>query len=143
MAHPYLTLNELAQELRPMAQGVEWFGSLSAEEQSDTLRLLAHFCVQARATVEDGPEAIRRAGLHVTHTPAVLIARGRIEQQLRKIAGLTPRDERLKSFRLLIAVLAVADGLGSPSQAGRNARQVPAWDLRSGPWRRCRLRRVR
>ncbi|MFE9868585.1 DUF5958 family protein [Streptomyces sp. NPDC005506] len=44
------------------------------------------------------------------HTPAVLIARGRIDQQLGKIVGLTPHDERLKSFRLLIAVLAVADG---------------------------------
>lgn len=92
-----------------MAQGVEWFGSLSAEEQSNTLRLLAHFCIQARATAEDGPESIRRAGLRATHTPAVLIARGRIEQQLGKMARLTPRDERLKSFRLLIAVLAVAD----------------------------------
>ncbi|WP_405510462.1 DUF5958 family protein [Streptomyces cyaneofuscatus] len=109
MAHPYITLNELAQELRPMAQGIEWFGSLSAEEQSNTLRLLAQFCIQARATVEDGPESIRRAGLRATHTPAVLIARGRIELQLGKIAGLTPHDERLKSFRLLIAVLAVAD----------------------------------
>ncbi|MFD6798095.1 DUF5958 family protein [Streptomyces cyaneofuscatus] len=146
MAHPYIILNELAQELRPMAQGAEWFGSPSAEEQSNTLRLLAHFCIQARATAEDGPESIRRAGLRATHTPAVLIARGRIEQQLGKIARLTPRDERLKSFRLLIAVLAVADESGSaptvastrgitwdePSQAGRNARQVPAWDLRSG-----------
>jgi hypothetical protein len=56
MADPYITLNELAQELRPLAQGVEWFESLSAEEQSNTLRLLAPFCVQARATAEDGPK---------------------------------------------------------------------------------------
>lgn len=42
--------------------------------------------------------------------PAVLLARGRTDQQLEKTAGLTPHDERLKSFRLLIAVLAVADG---------------------------------
>jgi hypothetical protein len=98
MAGPYITLNELAQELRPMAQGIEWFESLSAEEQSNTLRLLAPFCVQARATAEDGPKSIRRAGLHATHAPAVLIARGRIGQQLGKIASLTPHDERLKSF---------------------------------------------
>ncbi|MFG3407579.1 DUF5958 family protein [Streptomyces sp. NPDC048142] len=39
----------------------------------------------------------------------MLIARGRIDQQLRKIASLTPHDERLTSFRLLIAVPAVAD----------------------------------
>lgn len=109
MADPYITLNELAQQLRPMSQGIEWFENLSAEEQSNTLRLLSQFCVQARATAEDGPESIRRAGLRATHTPAVLITRGRIDQQLGKIAGLTPRNERLKSFRLLIAVLAVAD----------------------------------
>ncbi|MFJ7491187.1 DUF5958 family protein [Streptomyces sp. NPDC097727] len=109
MADPYIILNELAQELRPMSQGIEWFESLSAEEQSNTLRLLSHFCIQARATTEDGPESIRRSGLRATHTPAVLIARGRISQQLGKIANLTPHDERLKSFRLLIAVLAVAD----------------------------------
>lgn len=95
-----------------MSQGIEWFESLSAEEQSTTLRLLSQFCVQARATTEDGPESVRRAGLRATHTPAVLIARGPIDRQLGKIAGLTlpPHDERLKSFRLLIAVLAVADG---------------------------------
>ncbi|WP_329449560.1 DUF5958 family protein [Streptomyces sp. NBC_01724] len=110
MADPYVVLNELAQELRPMSEGIEWFESLSAAEQSDTLRLLSHFCIQARAATEDGPESIRRAGLRATHTPAVLIARGRIDQQLGKIVGLTPHDERLKSFRLLIAVLAVADG---------------------------------
>ncbi|MEU3134681.1 DUF5958 family protein [Streptomyces sp. NPDC006854] len=38
-----------------------------------------------------------------------MTTRGRIDQQLGKIASLTPHDERLKSFRLLIAVLAVAD----------------------------------
>lgn len=93
-----------------MSQGIQWFESLSAEEQSTTLRLLSQFCVQARATTEDGPESVRRAGLRATHTPAVLIARGPMDRQLGKIAGLTPHDERLKSFRLLIAVLAVADG---------------------------------
>ncbi|MFH9297896.1 DUF5958 family protein [Streptomyces sp. NPDC017520] len=109
MADSYIILNELAQELRPMPQGIEWFEGLSTEEQSNTLRLLSHFCIQARATTEDGPVSIRRAGLRATHTPTVLITRGRIDQQLGKIAGLTPHDERLKSFRLLIAVLAVAD----------------------------------
>lgn len=103
-------LNELAQGLRPMAQGIEWFDALSPEEQSETLLYLRHHCIQARAVVEDGPESIRRAGLRPTHTPAVLITRGRIDQQLGKIASLTPLDERRKAFRLLIAVLATADG---------------------------------
>ncbi|WP_328665816.1 DUF5958 family protein [Streptomyces sp. NBC_00322] len=45
----------------------------------------------ARAVVEDGPESIRRAGLLPTHTPAVLITRGRIEHQLGKIVSHPPR----------------------------------------------------
>ncbi|WP_336606036.1 DUF5958 family protein [Streptomyces sp. BA2] len=60
--------------------------------------------------MEDGPERrIRRAELRSTHTPAVLITRGRIDQQLGKIAGLAPLDERRKAIRLLIAVLAIVD----------------------------------
>ncbi|MEV8037656.1 DUF5958 family protein [Streptomyces sp. NPDC086182] len=70
---------------------------------------LRHHCVQARAVAEDGPESTpcRTAP---THTPAVLITRGRIDDQLGKIASLAPRDERRKAFRLLVAVLAIADG---------------------------------
>ncbi|MGQ4385188.1 DUF5958 family protein [Streptomyces sp. SAS_270] len=103
-------LNELAQGLRPMSQGIAWFDALSPEEQSETLLFLRHHCVQARAVTEDGSESILRAGLRPTHTPAVLITRGRIDRQLGKIASLTPRDERRKAFRLLVAVLAIADG---------------------------------
>jgi hypothetical protein len=103
-------LNELAQGLRPVSQGIEWFDALGPEEQSQVLLSLRHHCVQARAVAEDGPEAIRRAGLRPTHTPAVLITRGRIEHQLGKIASLNPLDERRKAFRLLIAVLTIADG---------------------------------
>ncbi|MGW7086832.1 DUF5958 family protein [Streptomyces sp. NPDC054871] len=93
----------------PVQQGIAWFDGLSAEDQSETLLFLSQRCVQARAVTEDGPESIRRAELRPTHTPAVLITRGRIDQQLGKIAGLVPLDERRKAFRLLIAVLAIAD----------------------------------
>ncbi|MCF3143362.1 hypothetical protein IQ293_08910 [Streptomyces platensis] len=102
-------LNELAQGLRPMSEGIEWFDGLDQEEQSDVLLFLRHHCVQACAVAEDAPESIRRAGLRSTHTPAVLISRGRIDEQLGKIAGLAPLDERRKAFRLLIAVLSIAD----------------------------------
>ncbi|MER6957438.1 DUF5958 family protein [Streptomyces sp. NPDC000618] len=47
--------------------------------------------------------------LRPTHTPAVLITCGPIDQQLGKIAGLALVDERRKAFRLLVAVLAIAD----------------------------------
>lgn len=58
-----LLLNELAQGLRPMAEGIEWFDGLGQEEQSEALLFLRHHCVQARAVAEDAPESIRRAGL--------------------------------------------------------------------------------
>ncbi|MFE5597041.1 DUF5958 family protein [Streptomyces sp. NPDC056549] len=103
-------LNALAQGLRPMSEGVAWFHELGSEEQSEVLLFLRHHCVQARAVAEDAPESICRAGLRPTQSPAVLISRGRIDMQLGKIAGFTPVDERRKAFRLLIAVLTVADG---------------------------------
>ncbi|MET9572887.1 DUF5958 family protein [Streptomyces virginiae] len=103
-------LNEFAQGLRPMSQGLEWFDALGPGGQSEALLCLRHHCVQARATQEDGPESVRRAGLRPTHTPAVLITRARFEHQLGRIASLRPLDERRKALRLLVAVLAIADG---------------------------------
>ncbi|MET7505833.1 DUF5958 family protein [Streptomyces albidoflavus] len=102
-------LNELAQGLRPMSEGVEWFDALGDADQSEVLLFLRHHCVQARAVTGDARESIRRSGLRPTHTPAVLLSRGRIDEQLGKIAVLAPPDERHKAFRLLVAVLGVAD----------------------------------
>ncbi|MFE3880077.1 DUF5958 family protein [Kitasatospora sp. NPDC059146] len=103
-----VVLNELAQGVRPLGEGLSWFEGLADAEQCEVLRMLAEFCLQARATGEDGPESIRRAGIRPTHTPAVLLVRGRIGEQLVKIADL-PQDERAKAFRLLVALLGVAD----------------------------------
>lgn len=77
-------LNELAQGIRPLAAGVGWFEELTDTEQFEVVRDLAGFCIQARATSEDGPESIRRAGIRPTHTPAVLVTRGRLTEQLPK-----------------------------------------------------------
>jgi hypothetical protein len=54
--------------------------------------------------VEDGPDSVRLAGIRPTITPAVLIARGQLAGQLTKIINL-PQDERVKAFRLLVALL--------------------------------------
>ncbi|MFF3226916.1 DUF5958 family protein [Nocardia suismassiliense] len=103
-----IVLNELAQALRPMPDGVEWFESLDVDQQLVVLRHAAEYCLQARATIDDAAESIRRSGIRPTHTPAVLITRGQLNVQLTKIIGL-PEDERVKAFRLLIALLGVAD----------------------------------
>ncbi|MGI5404974.1 DUF5958 family protein [Streptomyces sp. CA-135486] len=104
-----VVLNELAQGLRPLSQGLEWFEGLTDVEQSVALRDLCQFCVQARATSGDALEGIRRSGLRPTHTPSVLVMRGQIDMQLGRVANLTPRHERIKAFRLLIQVLGLAD----------------------------------
>lgn len=46
-------LNELAQGLRSMSQGIEWFETLAPAEQSETLRYLCHHRAQARAVIKD------------------------------------------------------------------------------------------
>lgn len=124
-----LMLNELAQGLRPLAQGVDWFQSLDDAEQFDVLRDLARFCLQARATGQDAPESIRRAGIRPTHTPAVLLTGGRLAEQLAKIINL-PGGERVKAFRLLVALLGVADRRRRDRWCARGCRH--AWH-RLGP----------
>lgn len=101
-------LNELAQALRPMSWGVSWFEELASEDQFAVLCDLVLYSTQAGATAEDGPESVLLAGIRRTHTPAVLITRGRLPEQLAKIINLPPA-ERVKAFRLLVALLAVAD----------------------------------
>ena len=94
--------------VRPLDQGVDWFGSLDGAEQFEVPCGLAGFCIQARALIEDRPEAIRKAGIRPTRTPVVLIIWGHLTEQLTKIINL-PQDERVKAFRLLVALLGVAD----------------------------------
>lgn len=66
-------LNEPAQDLRPLDEGIAWFASLSEDEQTGTLCLLAGFCFQAHPTADEALERIRRSGLRPTHTPAVCL----------------------------------------------------------------------
>lgn len=94
-----IILNELAQSLRPMSQGIEWFDTHGPEARAEVLLFLRHHCVQARAAIEDVPESIGRAGLRSAHTPAVLIACGPIDQQLGKIAGDRQREGCRRSGR--------------------------------------------
>ncbi|MGW3012682.1 DUF5958 family protein [Streptomyces sp. NPDC001219] len=98
-----VVVNELAQGLRPMAEGLAWFAGRPEAEQRLVVRELGHFCVQAGATEEDAQEAIERSGLRPTYTPAVMLARWRLH-----MSALPPYDLP-RAFRLLIALLAIAD----------------------------------
>lgn len=112
-------LNELAQGLRPFPEGLAWFEGLDEEQQSVVLRDLGSFCHQAHPTHEEALEAVRLSGLRPTHTPCVLIVRGRADEQAGRVATLRPRHERVKAFRLLVRLLAVADARRRRSCAGR------------------------
>lgn len=98
-----IVVNELAQGLRPVVEGMAWFAGCPEAEQRLVVRELVHFCIQARATAEDAPEAITRSGLRPTYTPAVMLIHWRLH-----MSALPPYDLP-RAFRLLIALLAIAD----------------------------------
>ncbi|MFI9355844.1 DUF5958 family protein [Streptomyces lydicus] len=98
-----VVVNELAQGLRPMAEGMAWFAGCPEDEQRLVVRKLGLFCLQARATEEDVEEAIARSGLRPTYTPAVMLTRWRLH-----MSALPPYDLP-RAFRLLVALLAIAD----------------------------------
>ncbi|MEU6600351.1 DUF5958 family protein [Streptomyces flaveolus] len=96
-------LNELAQGIRPVAEGVEWFEGLPEDDRRKVLHALVLFCGQARAREEDVPESIVLSGIRPTHTPAVMLTKWRFG-----MAALPPY-ELTKSFRLLVALFTIAD----------------------------------
>ncbi|MCA1273946.1 DUF5958 family protein [Streptomyces sp. 7G] len=96
-------LNELAQGLRPVDEGVEWFEGLSEGDRRKVLHTLGLFCGQARACEEDVPVSIARSGIRPTHTPAVMLTKWRFGMEA------LPAYELIKSFRLLVALFSIAD----------------------------------
>lgn len=96
-------LNELAQGIRPVSEGVAWFAGLAEEQQRLVLVELAQFCIQARAVETDVEKAIERSGIRQTHAPAVLLSRWRLHMPE------LPSYDRARAFPLLVALFAVAD----------------------------------
>lgn len=108
MSKRLIILNELSQGLRPLQEGIDWFEALPLDERRDVIRELSSYSLQARAATEDAAESIARAGVKPTATPAVLISRGPIREQLAKMGSL-PEAEMEKSFRILLALLSISD----------------------------------
>ncbi|MEU9845448.1 DUF5958 family protein [Actinomadura sp. NPDC048032] len=103
-----ILLNELSQGRRPLSEGIFWYRNLSVESQREVVRELAYYALQAGATTDDAQASIALAEVKPTATPAVLVSRGEIRQQLAKVGNL-PASEMETSFRLLLAILSVAD----------------------------------
>ena len=103
-----ILLNELSQGRRSLQEGLVWFGSLSIDEQRLVIRELAYYILQAKATQDEVEASIGLAGVKSTVTPAVLLSRGPLREQLAKVGNL-PESEMGKSFRILTSLLSVAD----------------------------------
>ncbi|MFJ8490508.1 DUF5958 family protein [Streptomyces sp. NPDC094038] len=86
-----------------MAEGAARFAGRPEDEPRLVARALVQFCVQARATESDVPEAIARSGIRPTYTPTVMLTRWRLNM------ARLPSYDLPRAFRLLVALLAVAD----------------------------------
>lgn len=108
MSYAALFCNELAQGLRPMRDGIDWFESMEEQQMRAVLRSLAACITQTRARPEDVTASINKSGIKPTATSAVLLSKPELAVQLAKVADL-PVPELRRAFPLFVTLLAVAD----------------------------------
>ncbi|MFC9227420.1 DUF5958 family protein [Streptomyces decoyicus] len=101
-------INEIAQGILPLEEGVKWFSSLEQVEKKAVLHEIVRYVMQAHATTQDGREGLSLSGVKSTMTPAVLIVREPLLERMGTIINLPPA-EYTNSFRVLISTFAVAD----------------------------------
>ena len=101
-------LNRLAQGRTPLEGGRAWFRSAPPAEQTAILQTLAAILQQAHPRADEVERAVALSGLKPTATPAVLLQKGVIREQLAKIVHL-PTAEAERSFVLFIHLLGVSD----------------------------------
>ncbi|MGW1807112.1 DUF5958 family protein [Streptomyces sp. NPDC002078] len=101
-------INEVAQGLRSLEDAIIWFSSLEEVEQRAVLHEIVRYSMQSHVTMDDARKGLLRSGVKPTMTPAVLIVREPILEQMGKIINLPP-GELVKSFRVLLSTFAVAD----------------------------------
>ncbi|MEU1312223.1 DUF5958 family protein [Streptomyces cinnamoneus] len=101
-------INELAQGVRGIDDGVAWFAGLSESERDAVLREVVLCISQAHPTAEEARASVARSGLKPTANPAVMIQRAPLMERVGRIAGL-PADEHVNAFRLLVALFSIAD----------------------------------
>lgn len=108
-----IVLNQIAQGILPLSDGLDWFMANSPERRQQILLVLADMVYQAHPLQDEVPWAIQEAGLKPTYTPCVLLLKASSDRQryhrARQIGGL-PEHEQRKGFLLLLKLLEVADG---------------------------------
>ncbi|WP_125511420.1 DUF5958 family protein [Streptomyces sp. WAC 01529] len=101
-------INEIAQGLVQLDEGVRWFSALEPAQQKAVLREVVNYSMQAHATVEDGRKGLAGSGVKPTANPAVMIVREPLPDRMAKIINL-PDSENVKAFRVLVSTFSVAD----------------------------------
>ncbi|MFI0990616.1 DUF5958 family protein [Streptomyces exfoliatus] len=100
-----LVVNEVAQELRTLDDGVAWFSGLSLAGQREVLQQVGGYAMQAHITAADGRTGVARSGVKPTANPSVMICMDPPRYGFSRL----PADEYVKAFRVLVCVFAVAD----------------------------------
>ncbi|MCQ6556203.1 DUF5958 family protein [Streptomyces sp. C10-9-1] len=98
-------VNEIAQGLRALDAGAEWFSGLAPTLRQQVLDDVAGYAMQAHVTAADGREGVARSGVKPTANPAVMIC---MDPPRYGFSDL-PSAEHPKAFRVLVSVFAVAD----------------------------------
>ena len=103
-----ITINQIQQELISQEDEKNWFSSFPIQCQQEILQRLSYMALQAGARQEDVSLATTKSKLRPTCTPCVLLSKGRLKEQMAKLLKL-PASEFIKTFFLLISLLAIAD----------------------------------
>lgn len=98
-------VNEIAQGLRTLDAGVEWFCDLAPTVRQEVLQEVAGYAMQAHVTAADGRAGVARSGVKPTANPSVMIC---MDPPRYSFAGL-PTAEHGAAFRVLVSVFALAD----------------------------------
>ncbi len=98
-------VNEIAQGLRTLDDGVAWFTGLSLAHRQEVLRDVAGYAMQAHITAAGGRAGVTQSGVKPTANPSVMIC---MDPPRYGFARL-PADEHVTAFRVLVSVFTVAD----------------------------------
>lgn len=103
-----LLLNQLAQRVVPLADGVNWFTAFPPDGQLNVLRDLVTMVMQARVRREDVAPAVSASGAKPTVTPAIMLLKRDFRGQLQRLLDL-PTREYATAFAILVKLLGIAD----------------------------------
>jgi hypothetical protein len=103
-----LKINEIAQGLVSLDEGLKWFDGETVDSRADIMRSLDLCVFQSHPSIDDIEQGIKKSGLEESYSPCVLIRKKPLNQVGQKILEMPELDLR-RSFILLISVFSVAD----------------------------------